>query len=216
MEIDEVEKRDGNRIPRLRYGKTNKQNRYPRFVDLDVLTDDIISYIDTKSEVERVDLYRNIELTAGFTSALTNVTKLDKSFTIGPSTYDVYSFQSWMVLTGASGYAEYMGLINVSTGPMLVTKQSTNIAANDALGLGGFTNMAISNNSTLGEFDNTSTTSVLDFAYINQDNGLTGVDDNYMFLVLGTNAPLSTVDVEVYVDIEFAVEQGATVEFINL
>ena len=166
-------------------------------------------------EIEKIKP-SGVELTAGFTSALTNVTKLDKSFIIGPSRYDVYSFQSWMLLTGTAAYAEYMGLINVSTGPMLVTKQSTNIAANDALGLGGFTNMAISNNSTLGEFDNTSTTSILDFAYINQDNGLTGVDDNYMFLILGTGAPLSTVDVEVYVDIEFAVEQGAAVEFINL
>jgi len=166
-------------------------------------------------EIEKIKP-SGVELTAGFTSALTNVTKLDKSFIIGPSRYDVYSFQSWMLLTGTAAYAEYMGLINVSTGPMLVTKQSTNIAANDALGLGGFTNMAISNNSTLGEFDNTSTTSILDFAYINQDNGLTGVDDNYMFLILGTSAPLTTVDVEVYVDIEFAVEQGAAVEFINL
>ena len=50
MGIDDVEKREGNRIPRLRYGKSNKQNRYPRFVDLDVLTDKIISYIDTKLE----------------------------------------------------------------------------------------------------------------------------------------------------------------------
>jgi len=166
-------------------------------------------------EIEKIKP-SGVELTAGITSALTNVTKLDKSFIIGPSSYDVYSFQSWMVLTGAAAYVEYMGLINVSTGPMLVTKQSTNIAANDALGLGGFTNMAISNNSTLGEFDNTSTTSILDFAYINQDNGLTGVDDNYMFLILGTGIPFSTVDVEVYVDIEFAVEQGAAVEFINL
>ena len=166
-------------------------------------------------EIEKIKP-SGVELTAGITSALTNVTKLDKSFIIGPSSYDVYSFQSWMVLTGAAAYAQYMGLINVSTGPMLVTKQSTNIAANDALGLGGFTNMAISNNSTLGEIDNTSITSVLDFAYINQDNGFTGVDDNYMFLILGTSIPLSTVDVEVYVDIEFAVEQGATVEFINL
>ena len=166
-------------------------------------------------EIEKIKP-SGVELTAGITSALTNVTKLDKSFIIGPSRYDVYSFQSWMVLTGAAVYVEYTGLINVSTGPMLVTKQSTNIAANDALGLGGFTNMAISNNSTLGEFDNTSTTSILDFAYINQDNGLTGVDDNYMFLILGTGAPLTTVDVEVYVDIEFAVEQGAAVEFINL
>jgi hypothetical protein len=166
-------------------------------------------------EIEKIKP-SGVELTAGLTSALTNVTKLDKSFIIGPSRYDVYSFQSWMLLTGAAAYAEYMGLINVSTGPMLVTKQSTNIAANDVLGLGGFTNMAISNNSTLGEFDNTSTTSILDFAYINQDNGLTGVDDNYMFLILGTSAPMSTVDVEVYVDIEFAVEQGAAVEFINL
>jgi len=156
------------------------------------------------------------ELTAGLISALSNVTKLNKSFIIGSSKYDVYSFQSWMVLTGAGTYIESMGLINVSTGPMLVTKQSTNIVANDSLGLGGFTNMAISNNSTLGEFDNTSTASLLDFAYINQDNGLTGVDDNYMFLILGTGTPLSTVDVEVYVDIEFVVEQGAAVEFINL
>ena len=170
-------------------------------------------------EIEKINKTKSpsgVELTAGFTSALTNVKKLDKSFIIGPSRYDVYSFQSWMVLTGSAAYVEYMGLINISTGPMLVTKQSTNIVANDTSGLGGFTNMAISNNSTLGEFDNTGTTIVLDFAYINQDNGLTGVDDNYMFLILGTNVPLSTVDVEVYVDIEFAVEQGAAVEFINL
>jgi hypothetical protein len=170
-------------------------------------------------EIEKINKTKSpsdVELTAGSTSALSNIKKLDKSFIIGSSRYDVYSFQSWMVLTGVAAYVESMGLINVSTGPLLVTKQSTNIVANDTLGLGGFTNMAISNNSTLGEFDNTSTASPLDFAYINQDNGLTGVDDNYMFLILGTSLPLSTIDVEVYVDIEFVVEQGAAVEFINL
>lgn len=54
MAIDEVEDRDGNRIPRLRYGKTNKYNRFPRFVDLDELSDEVVSYVDTKiaSELE--------------------------------------------------------------------------------------------------------------------------------------------------------------------
>ena len=169
----------------------------------------VISLVSSKIKKE-------IELTAGITSSYANVTKLDKTFVLGLNKYDVYSFQSWMTLTGLPAYMQPMGLINVATGPMVITKQSTNVVASDSFGLGGLTNMAISNNSTLGEIDNTDIVSTLDFAYVNQENGLTGVDDNYMFLIIGSLTPLLTVDVNVYVDIEFTVQQGAAVEFINL
>lgn len=138
----------------------------------------------------------------------------DKSFTLAGQEYDTYSFKAWTVLTGANTYVVDMGLLNVSKGLMLITKQSTNIAADDTAGIGGFTNGAIANTGTLVEDNAGSTTALATLAYINQDNTLTGVDDNYMFLIVA-NTGLITLDAEAYVDFEFVVEKGAEVELIK-
>jgi hypothetical protein len=52
-------------------------------------------------------------------------------------------------------------------------------------------------------------------AYVNQDNTLTGQDDNYMYLIVAQTGGVPSVDCEAYVKIEFVVEQAAKVEFIQ-
>ena len=80
MAIDEVEDRDGNRIPRLRYGKTNKQNRYPRFVDLDELTDEVVSYVDTKIQDELNNYEPNIPEPVDPAVTYSTVAWVDKTY----------------------------------------------------------------------------------------------------------------------------------------
>jgi len=138
----------------------------------------------------------------------------DKSFTVGGFEYDTYSFKAWTVLGDANSYAEAMGIINVSDGFMLITKQSSNIAADDTTGppttVGGFTNGAIANSGTLVEDNDTSIVAPATLLYVNQDTTISGVDDNWMFLI--ASAPtLTTLDCEVYVDIEFVVDKGVKV-----
>ena len=138
----------------------------------------------------------------------------NETFVLGGVPYKKYVFHSWMVLSGANVYIQDMGLINVSQGFMLITDQSTNIVADDTAGIGGFTNGAIANGGTLVEDNGTSVTQFASLAYVNQDNTLTGVDDNYMFLILA-NTGLIALEAEAYVKIEFVVEQAANVEFIQ-
>lgn len=80
MAIDEIEERDGNRIPRLRYGKTNKQNRYPRFVDLDELTDEVVSYVDTKIQDELNNYEPNIPEPVDPAVTYSTVAWVDKTY----------------------------------------------------------------------------------------------------------------------------------------
>lgn len=138
----------------------------------------------------------------------------NETFVLGGVPYKKYVFHSWMVLSGSNVYIQDMGLINVSQGFMLITDQSTNIVADDTAGIGGFTNGAIANGGTLVENNGTSVTQFASLAYVNQDNTLTGVDDNYMFLILA-NTGLIALEAEAYVKIEFVVEQAANVEFIQ-
>ena len=138
----------------------------------------------------------------------------NETFVLGGVPYKKYVFHSWMVLSGANVYIQDMGLINVSQGFMLITDQSTNIVADDTAGIGGFTNGAIANGGTLVEDNGTSLTQFATLAYVNQDNTLTGVDDNYMYLILA-NTGLVALEAEAYVKVEFVVEQAANVEFIQ-
>lgn len=133
-----------------------------------------------------------------------------QTYTLGSTEYDVYKFKGWTVLNGSNIYIVDMGLINVSTGPMLIISNKSNIAADDTAGVGGFTNGAIANTGTLVEDNGTSIAQLATLFYVNQDNTLTGVDDNYMFLV-AANTGLVSFEAEAYVDIEFIVEKGATV-----
>ena len=133
-----------------------------------------------------------------------------QTYTLGTTEYDVYKFKGWTVLNGSNIYIVDMGLINVSTGPMLIISNKSNIAADDTAGVGGFTNGAIANTGTLVEDNGTSIAQLATLFYVNQDNTLTGVDDNYMFLV-AANTGLVALEAEAYVDIEFIVEKGATV-----
>lgn len=154
-------------------------------------------------------------------------TKLEnKSFTYLGDAYDVYSLKSWMFLSGSNAYAEFLGLVNVEEGFLIITKQSTNIVGDDISGLiGGYTNTAVANSATPVEASFTSiVTSATGskqpaLAYINQDPTISGIDDNYMFMILDNTSAVggddSNIDAEVYVDIEFAVNQGTKVEFIQ-
>ena len=175
-------------------------------------------YLNTSVDffLRAVGLRTTKEILPGATSSAAANLELveNETFVLGGVPYKKYVFHSWMVLSGANTYVQDMGLINVSQGFMFITDQSTNIVADDTAGIGGFTNGAIANVGTLVEDNSTSTTQLATLAYVNQDNTLTGVDDNYMYLILA-NTGLVALEAEAYVKIEFVVEQAAKVEFIQ-
>jgi hypothetical protein len=175
-------------------------------------------YLNTSVDffLRSVGLRTTKEILPGATSSTAANLELveNETFVLGGVPYKKYVFHSWMVLSGANVYVQDMGLINVSQGFMLITDQSTNIVADDTAGIGGFTNGAIANGGTLVEDNGTSLTQFATLAYVNQDNTLTGVDDNYMYLILA-NTGLVSLEAEVYVKFEFVVEQAANVEFIQ-
>ena len=175
-------------------------------------------YLNTSIDkfLTAVGLRTTKDMVAGPTSSpVANLYELkNKSYTLNNTEYKTYCFQSWVVLTGANVYVQNLGLINVSQGFMLITDQSTNIAADDTAGIGGFTNGAIANTGTLIEDNGTSLATLATLAYLNQDNTLTGVDDNYLYLIVA-NGGLVNLEAEVYVTIEFIVEKAAKIEFIQ-
>ena len=175
-------------------------------------------YLNTSVDffLRSVGLRTTKEILPGATSSTAANLELveNETFVLGGVPYKKYVFHSWMVLSGANTYVQDMGLINVSQGFMLITDQSTNIVADDTAGIGGFTNGAIANGGTLVEDNGTSITQFATLAYVNQDNTLTGVDDNYMYLILA-NTGLVSLEAEAYVKFEFVVEQAANVEFIQ-
>jgi len=167
---------------------------------------------------EAMGLAPKQELIGGATSTVpTSLTKLDKSFTLGTQDYDVYSHKAWLIISATAGAAAFadLGLITVSTGPLLITKNSTNVAADDTGGAGGFTNNAIANTGTLVEDTSAGSTAAFpDFIYINQDDLGAGVENNFMYLAVVAPGGFD-IEAEVYVDIEFIVEKGAEVELIR-
>ena len=175
-------------------------------------------YLNTSVDffLRSVGLRTTKEILPGATSSTAANLELveNETFVLGGVPYKKYVFHSWMVLSGANAYVQDMGLINVSQGFMLITDQSTNIVADDTAGIGGFTNGAIANGGTLVEDNGTSITQFATLAYVNQYNTLTGVDDNYMYLILA-NTGLVSLEAEAYVKFEFVVEQAANVEFIQ-
>ena len=178
-------------------------------------------YLNTSIDafLRDVGLRTTKELTASTNNPAANLYELqNEDYVLGGVPYKKYCFQSWMVLpwdgVASNAHIQDLGIINVSQGFMLITEQSTNISADDSAGVGGFTNGAVANGGTLVEDQNTSVATTATLAYINQDNGLTGVDDNYLFAIVA-NTGLTSLECEVYVKIEFAVEAAAKVEYIQ-
>ena len=175
-------------------------------------------YLNTSIDafLRDVGLRSDKEITPGPTSSsAANLYLLENEcYVLGGVKYKKYCFQSWMVFSGANAYVQDMGLINVSQGFMLIIDQSTNVTADDAAGIGGFTNSALANTGTLVEINNSSIAQPAVLGYVNQDNSLTGVDDNYLYMILA-NTGQPSIEAEVYVKIEFVVEQEAKVEFIQ-
>ncbi len=178
-------------------------------------------YLNTSLEsfLRDIGLRSTKEMTASASNPAANLYELvNEDYVLGGVPYKKYCFQSWMVLpwdgVASNAHIQDLGIINVSQGFMLITEQSTNIAADDAAGVGGFTNGAIANSGSLVENQNTSVAASATLAYVNQDNSITGQDDNYMFAVVA-NTGLTSLECELYVKIEFAVEAAAKVEYIQ-
>jgi len=144
-----------------------------------------------------------------------SLTKLDTSFSLGTTDYDVYNFKAWLILTQTGGVGAYadLGMINVSEGFLLPIRNATNISADDTSGAGGWTNTAIANTGSLVE-DTAAGSQVIapTLLYFNQDDGGGPIEDQYLYLAA---FDANDIECEVYVDIDFIAEKGAKVELIR-
>lgn len=149
------------------------------------------------------------------TEAGTDITKLEDTYDFGGVKYDSYRMRSWTVMTPQNTFFVIpLGIIYVDRGLMYITSNKTNIVANDtntgAGGLGGFINSPTG----VGVFadDSTDVARSISTVYVNQDNALPGlgIEYNGMYIISYDGAAFEG---EVYVDLEFIVEQGAEIEF---
>jgi hypothetical protein len=147
------------------------------------------------------------------TDAGSSLVKTSTTYNFGGVEYDTYRLRSWAFFNTANTVqiAE-LGYIYISNGDMFIIKNSSNIEAVDFNGVvGGYTNTPITPGALVD--DATNVARKVDTIYLNQDNTVGSFPQNYNFMyIVGYDA--AAFECDVYIDVEFIVEKGETVEFV--
>ena len=149
----------------------------------------------------------------GSSGQTARVSKLGTSYNVNGKLYDTYSLKCWAGLSPENTFfALPIGIIYVSVGDMFVIKNNSNVESVDFNGIGGYTSNPLNLGAMVDDSTNTSRP-ISGLMYLNQDNALPGlgVEYNGMYIIA---ADAANLEADVYVDIEFIVDQGAEVEFI--
>tara|TARA_R100001443_G_scaffold92664_1_gene99303 strand:+ start:590 stop:1228 length:639 start_codon:yes stop_codon:yes gene_type:complete len=194
------------------------QNNQGAEIFLNQETDEIC-YLD-RNRLERRFLTDNDPRKVGLelgTNGASAMEKLDFSYMLGEVEYDVYRFRSWVPLGDppaeptANFYAPWLATIFVSDGDMYTIKNSTNVESNNTgSGLNGYYNNPANVGAMVSGVGNVATPIDGLFGVL-QDNQAIGLPQEYngIFIIAADTDPF---DCDVYVDIEFTVNKGATVE----
>ena len=140
------------------------------------------------------------------------MSKLGTSYLLNGKKYDTYSLKCWLSLTPENTFfGTSIGIIYVSVGDMFVVKNSSNVESVDFNGLGGYTNNPLNLGAMVDDSTNVAR-NIGGLLYINQDNSLPGlgVEYNGMYIIA---ADAANLEADIYIDIEFIVDEGAEVEF---
>lgn len=154
----------------------------------------------------------DVEFETGSSGQSARVSKLGTSYLLNGKKYDTYSLKCWASLSPENTFfGTAIGVIYVSVGDMFIIKNSSNVESVDFNGLGGYTNNPLNLGAMVDDSTNTSR-AIGGLMYLNQDNALTGlpVEYNGMFII-GSDA--ANLECDVYIDVEFIVDEGAEVEF---
>ncbi|QDP56123.1 MAG: hypothetical protein GOVbin3205_66 [Prokaryotic dsDNA virus sp.] len=150
-------------------------------------------------------------LDVGSQAQLAGISKLGATYNLGGIEYDSYNLKCVTSLTPeATAHVVAIGSIEVGAGNIFFISNRSNIESVDFLGSGGYTNNPLN----FGAMVDDATEIARPLAgvfYINQENIPTfPIEFNAMYIVA---ADAANFECDVYVDMDFIVEKGTTVEF---
>jgi len=132
---------------------------------------------------------------------------------LGTFVYDVYNFRAMLNLRPeAIDFIAGLGIIQVSEGEnIFFINNRTNIEAVDFGGIGGYTNNPINLGAMVDDSTNVARPINVE-CYVNQDNDIGFPPEiNGMYVVAEDSAAF---ECDVYVDMDFIIPTGSSVEFI--
>ncbi len=169
----------------------------------------IYTYADLMAGATGVNELEASSTTAGL---FAGVSKLANTMKLGTFVYDVYNFKALISLRPqATDFIVPLGVIAVSEGEnIFFTNNRTNIEAVDFDGIGGYTNNPINFGAMVDDSTNVARPINVE-CYVNQDNdfGLPP-EFNGMYIVAEDSAAF---ECDVYVDMDFIIPTGSSVEF---
>jgi hypothetical protein len=150
-------------------------------------------------------------LDIGTQAQLAGISKLAATYNLGGIEYDSYNLKCITSLTPeATSHVVAIGSIEVGAGNIFFISNRSNIESVDFNGFGGYTNNPLNFGAMVD--DATEVARPLSGVfYINQENIPTfPIEFNAMYIVA---ADAANFECDAYVDMDFIVEKGTTVEF---
>lgn len=130
---------------------------------------------------------------------------------IGGTLYDIYKLQGIAIMEDPSAiYVRLLGSVTTSSPTVTVIKNSTNVQAFD--GVFQDTHTSISTGSLVQD-DTSGLVQPVSLMFVNTDNTITTLDEHFFYAIAADAAPFNC---RVYVDLEFAVVKGSTVNYSTL
>ena len=150
-------------------------------------------------------------LETGSQGQFAGISKLVGSYNVGGVEYDSYNLKCIASLTPeATSHVVAIGSIEVGAGNIFFTSNRSNIEAVDFNGFGGYTNNPLNLGAMVDDSNDIARPNSGLF-YINQENIPTfPIEFNAMYIVAADSL---NFECDVYVDMDFIVEKGTTVEF---
>jgi hypothetical protein len=150
-------------------------------------------------------------LDVGTQAQLAGISKLAATYNLGGIEYDSYNLKCVTSLTPeATTHVVAIGSIEVGAGNIFFISNRSNIESVDFSGFGGYTNNPLNFGAMVDDATEVAR-SLAGVFYINQENIPTfPIEFNAMYIVA---ADAANFECDVYVDMDFIVEKGTTVEF---
>tara|TARA_B100000768_G_scaffold92412_1_gene86405 strand:- start:22913 stop:23518 length:606 start_codon:yes stop_codon:yes gene_type:complete len=150
-------------------------------------------------------------LDLGTQGQLAGIAKLAATYNLGGTEYDSYNLKCVTSLTPeATSHVIAIGSIEVGAGNIFFISNRSNIESVDFNGFGGYTNNPLNFGAMVDDATEISRP-ITGLFYVNQENIPTfPIEFNAMYIVA---ADAANFECDAYVDMDFIVEKGTTVEF---
>jgi len=150
-------------------------------------------------------------LEGGSQGQLAGISKLAATYNLGGVEYDSYNLKCVTSLgPQATIHVVAIGSIEVGAGNIFFTSNRSNVESVDFNGFGGYTNNPL-NFGAMVDDETEIARPLTGIFYVNQENIPTfPIEFNAMYIIA---ADAANFECDVYVDMDFIVEKGTTVEF---